>query len=107
MDSALSPAYKRQAALLIVIMAGGLVLTYFFGLLIGLAMNTGMLVAVALYVRKKRTGALKSFGFGSDTAGRGQVTDSVRLKFICLQCGAQVNGARCTKCGSSMKKPVF
>ncbi len=107
MEGALSPAYKRQAVLLIATIAAGLIITYFFGFLIGMAINTALLVALALYVRRRRTNALRTFGFSSETAGRGHMTDTVRLKYMCLACGAQVNGAKCAKCGSNMKKPIF
>ena len=107
MDSALSPAYKRQAVLLIATIAAGLILTYYFGLVIGLAINTGLLVALALYVRRRRTNALKSLGFSSETAGAGHMSDSVKMRYLCLACGAQVNGVTCARCGSKMKKPVF
>jgi hypothetical protein len=107
MDTSLSPAYKRQALLLVATIATGLITMYFFGLLIGMAVNTGLLIALAFYVRKKQTAALKKFGFGSNSSSSYSSGGPSRLKYVCLACTAQVTGVRCGKCGSNMKKPVF
>ena len=107
MDTALSPAYKRQIIFVASAFGVGLVMTVFFGFVIGFAINTVLLVAITFYIRYRSTKALKSFGFGSNAPGREYETGSTKLKYVCLACGAQVNGARCDKCGSNMKKPIF
>ncbi|HVX01948.1 MAG TPA: hypothetical protein VHA09_02230 [Nitrososphaera sp.] len=107
MDGSLRPVLKRQIMFLAASLGIGLVLTYFFGFLIGMAANVAILVAAIFYIRYRQAKALGSFGFGSDTAGRGHMGEGVKLKYVCLACGAEVKGMRCSSCGSNMKKPLF
>jgi hypothetical protein len=85
----------------------GLVLTYFFGFIVGLAMNIIIFVGVMFYIRWRQKKALESLGFSDETAGAGYNNGRINLRYECLSCGAQVSGTRCKKCGSSMKKPLF
>lgn len=107
MDSSLKPVLKRQAIFVGASLGAGLVLTYFFGLLVGLAANIAVFVAVIFFIRWRQQKALKSLGFGSQTAGRGFEQQGVKLKYVCLSCGAEVRGTKCGACGSQMKKPLF
>jgi hypothetical protein len=105
MDSTLRPVLKRQLLLMGAALGVGLLVTHLTGnLLIGLGVNIAIMIGVIFYIRRKQLGALRSLGFGSDAAsGYG----NTKLKYICLSCGAEVKGARCGSCGSSMKKPLF
>ncbi len=107
MDSSLSPVLKRQIMFLAGSLGIGLVLTYFFGFIVGLAANIGIFIAAIFYIRYRQSKALGSFGFGSDTIGRGHMNEGTKLKYVCMACGTEVKGARCSKCGSNMKKPLF
>jgi hypothetical protein len=107
MDSSLKPVLKRQIIFLVASLGIGLVLTYFFGFIVGMAANIAIFVAAIFYIRYRQSKALGSFGFSGDTAGRGNMSEGVKLKYICIACGADVKGARCAKCGSNMKKPLF
>jgi len=108
MDS-IAPAYRRQLLFVIGTLGAGLAVTYFFGFLVGFAVNIGLLVALTFYVRYRRMKALKSFGFSSESVGGGFASGGTgaRLKYVCLSCGAEMTGARCARCGSNMKKPIF
>lgn len=106
MDSTLRPVLKRQLMVIGASLGAGLVFTYFFGFLVGLAVNIAVFMGIIFYIRRKQLGALRSLGFSSETAGGGYGAGG-RLKYVCLSCGAEVKGARCGKCGSSMKKPLF
>lgn len=105
MDSTLRPVLKRQLMLIGASLGVGLLVTYLTGnVLIGLAVNIAVMLGVIFYIRRKHLGALRSLGF-SDSTGTGY--GSTRLKYVCLSCGAEVKGARCSSCGSNMKKPLF
>ncbi|HEY3094723.1 MAG TPA: hypothetical protein VGJ42_03080 [Nitrososphaera sp.] len=106
MDSTLRPVLKRQLLVIGVSLGAGLVFTYFFGFFIGLMVNIAVMMGVIFYIRRKRLGALRSLGFGDEAAG-GYGSSGVKLKYVCLSCGAEVRGARCARCGSNMKKPLF
>ncbi len=106
MDSTLKPVLKRQMLFIGASLGAGLTLTYFFGFLVGLTANIGIFMAAILYIRWRQQKALRSFGFSSQTAGRGYEQDSVKLKYVCLSCGKEVKGDRCS-CGSRMRKPLF
>ena len=107
MDSTLRPVLRRQLLVIGASLGTGLLFTYFFGFFIGLAVNLAVMVGVIFYIRRKQLGALRSLGF-SDEMGSGRYgSTGVKLKYICLSCGAEVKGARCGSCGSNMKKPLF
>ena len=104
MDSTLKPVLKRQLLVIGASLGVGLLVTYLTNnLLYGLAANIAVLMGLIFYIRRKQLRALGSLGFGSEAGGYG----STKLKYICLSCGAEVKGARCGSCGSSMKKPLF
>lgn len=107
MDSTLRPVLKRQILFVGISLSVGILLSIFIDPLIGLAANIGIFVAAVMYIRWRQRKALSAFGFGDETAGRGRASDSVKLKYICLSCGAEVKGSKCKSCGSSMKKPLF
>ena len=106
MDGTLKPVLKRQILLIGASLGTGLVVSYFFGFLVGLAANIAVLVGIMFYMRRRQLRAMKSFGFGDETAG-GYSGGRVKLKYVCLACGQEVKGARCGSCGSNMKKPLF
>ena len=89
MDSSLKPVLKRQILVLGASMGTGILVSIFFGFLIGLAANIAVLLGLVFYLRRRHSNA------------------RVRLRYVCLACGEEVKGARCAKCGSNMKKPLF
>lgn len=106
MDNSLKPVLKRQAIFIGASLGAGLVLTYFFGFLVGLTANIAIFMAAIFFIRWRQQKALKSLGFGSQSVGRGYEVPGVKLKYVCLSCGAEVKGDRCS-CGSRMRKPLF
>ncbi len=106
MDSSLKPVLKRQVIFVGASLGVGLLLTYFFGFLVGITANVAIFVAAIFYIRYRQQKALRTLGLGSQTAGRGFEQDGVRLKYVCLSCGSEVKGDRCS-CGSRMKRPLF
>jgi hypothetical protein len=86
-----------------------LLLTYFFGFLVGFIVNTALFIGIILYIRKRQTDALRSFGFSDNntTSSQYPIQASTKLKYSCLSCGTEVKGSKCKKCGSKMKKVVF
>lgn len=106
MDGTLKPVLKRQVIFVGASLGAGLLLTYFFGFLVGMTANVAIFMAAIFFIRYRQQKALRSLGLGSQTAGRGYEQDGVRLKYICLSCGAEVRGDRCS-CGSKMRKPLF
>jgi hypothetical protein len=107
MDGSLKADMKRQMIFLGASFAVGLLLTYFLGFYIGLALNMAIFVGAMFYIRWRRNKALKSLGFSDATIGRGAMNEGLKLKYICISCGFEVKGTRCGKCGSNMKKPLF
>ncbi len=107
MDSTLKPVLKRQILFIGASLGTGLLVSYFFGFLIGLAANIAVLVGIMFYIRRRQMRAMRAFGFGDETAGRGFSNSGVKLKYVCLSCGGEFKGARCASCGSNMKKPLF
>jgi hypothetical protein len=107
MDSTLKPVLKRQLLFIGASLGIGLVLTYFFGFLIGYILNMAIFIGVMFYIRRRQINALRSFGFSNERIGGGHTNGSVKLKYVCLSCGAEFKGSRCSKCGSNMKKPLF
>ncbi|MEM2139947.1 hypothetical protein [Nitrososphaera sp.] len=107
MDSSLKPVIKRQVIFVGASLGAGLLLTYFFGFFVGMAANVAIFVAAIFFIRWRQQKALRSLGLGSQTAGRGFEQEGVKLKYVCLSCGAEVKGTKCGACGSQMKKPLF
>jgi hypothetical protein len=107
MDSTLKPVLKRQILVLGASLGTGIIVTMFYGFLVGLAANIAVLVGIVFYLRWRQLRALRSLGFSDETAGGGYYNSRVKLKYVCLSCGEEVKGARCGKCGSNMKKPLF
>lgn len=104
MDSSLKPVLKRQLLVIGASLGAGLIVSYFYGFFAGLAVNMAVLIGLIFYIRRKQLKALREFGFSDEAGG---YSNSVKLKYICLSCGAEVKGAKCDKCGSNMKKPLF
>jgi hypothetical protein len=114
MDNTLKPVLKRQVLFIGASLGIYLVISYFFGFLVAFIVNTALFIGIILYIRKRQTDALRSFGFGdssntntSSSSSRYPTESSTKLKYSCLSCGAEVKGSSCRKCGSKMKKPVF
>lgn len=103
MDGTLKPVLKRQILLIGASLGAGLIVSYFFGFMAGLAANIAVLVGIMFFMRRRQLQAMRAFGFSDETAGRGRTS----LKYICLSCGAEVKGSSCPSCGSKMKKPLF
>ncbi|HEX9678069.1 hypothetical protein [Nitrososphaera sp.] len=106
MDSSLKPVLKRQAIFVGASLGAGLLLTYYFGFLVGMTANIAIFMAAMFFIRWRQQKALRSFGFGSQTTGRGYEGEGVKIKYVCLSCGAEVKGSRCA-CGSKMRRPLF
>jgi hypothetical protein len=107
MDGTLKPVLKRQLLLIGASVGAGLLFTWLFGFLIGLAVNIGVLVGIMFYIRRRQLRALRSFGFSDEISGGRFGGAGVKIKYVCLLCGYEVKGTRCSKCGSNMKKPLF
>ena len=103
-----------------------LIVTYFFGFMIGSVLNIVMLFGLIYYIRRKQTKEFGSssssslFGFSdkspspspsspsSRISSNSSITNTDRnIKYVCLTCSTKVTGRTCRKCGSYMKKPVF
>ena len=80
MDSTLNPAVKRQLRFRGAIRGISLVLTYFFGFLLGFALNIAIFIGIIFYIRKKQTKGLRSFGFSDERAGGGYTNSGTGLK---------------------------
>lgn len=107
MDGTLRPVLKRQLLFVGASLGAGLLFTYLFGFIWGLLANIAVLIGIIFYIRRKQMNALKSLGFSDETVGRGYMKTPTRLKYVCLSCGEDFKGSRCSKCGSTMKKPIF
>jgi hypothetical protein len=111
MDNGTRPVMKRQILFVGCSLGIGFVLTFLVGFLIGFIINMIILIAVALYIRKKRLKALRKSGFWDETIGLGGAQsfgeEYIKLKYLCLVCGSEVSDRTCETCGSHMKKPVF
>ena len=113
MDNTLKPVLKRQVLFIGASLGIYLVISYFFGFLVAFIVNTALFIGIILYIRKRQTDALRSFGFGdssntnTSSSSRYPTESSTKLKYSCLSCGAEVKGSKCKRCGSKMKKPVF
>jgi hypothetical protein len=112
MNDTLKPVQKRQLLFIGGSLAACFVIGYVFGYFVGIILNMAIFVAILFYIRKKQSRALKSLGFSDEKAGGAGFSwfnnDSVKVRYICLGCGAEIDGiANCSKCGSRMKKPIF
>lgn len=90
--------YGRMITWLLVSMAISMVLTYFFGLFIGLAMAIGIFILLSIYIRKR---AIRGAMGGSGMFGSGGVN------YVCIACGRRYKGGSCPRCGSKMKRAEF
>lgn len=110
MNNPFSPSLKRPLLLIGAGIGIYLVVSYFFGVLIGFIINTALFIGIMFYIRKKQTAGLRSFGFENNNSNSNNGYDietNAKLKYGCISCGAEVKGSKCKKCGSKMKKPIF
>lgn len=92
-----------------------MLLTYLFGLILGLGLFISAYVGIIFYIRKTQSKVLKHLGLNdSDTGTNGghygnsqSSGGGTKLTYICLSCGKKVSGRVCRECGSNMKKAVF
>lgn len=103
---------KRQILLVGASLGVGLLISYYYGFFAGLAANMAIFIGAILFIRWRQQRALRALGFSDETAGGrgvggGYAGEGTKLKYVCLSCGAEVKGAKCKSCGSSMKKPLF
>jgi hypothetical protein len=106
MNNPFSPSLKRPLLLIGAGLGIYLVVSYFFGVLVGFIVNTALFIGIIFYIRKKQTAGLRSFGFdnnnyNSNSNNGYDIDTNTKLKYGCISCGAEV------KCGSKMKKPIF
>lgn len=103
---------KRQLLFVISSIGISFVITFLFGLIIGLTLNILLLVTSAFYIRTKQKKTLRKFGFDDQrlfghkpefSGGK----SNIKMNYICLICGSKVTERTCKKCGSNMKKPTF
>lgn len=107
MDSTLKPIIKLQLLFIGASLGISILLTYLFGFIVGIALNIVIFIGIIFYIRRRQMKALRTFGFSDEQVGRGHTNSAAKLKYLCLSCSAEVNGSKCRKCGSKMKKPVF
>jgi len=105
MDGTMKPLFVRQIVFIAVGFAIGLVLTIFFGPIVGIAGNMAFLIGI-IFLIQRRSRVFNSFRFGS-RAGGSLDDSSVAVRYFCLSCGDEVKGKRCKSCGSQMKRAVF
>jgi hypothetical protein len=102
MDNNLKPIIKRQLLLMAASIGTYLLVSYFFGFLVGFLANTVMFLGIMFYIRRRpdhRT--MRDFG-GIRYSNR-----ESKLRYGCISCGSEVKGQVCGSCGSKMKKPLF
>ena len=112
MNNTLKPIIKRQLLFIGGSLAVCFVVSYVFGYFVGIILNMVIFVGILFYVRKKQLSALKSLGFSNEKVGGEGFnwfnTDPVKVRYVCLGCGAEISGiSSCNKCGSKMKRPIF
>jgi len=107
MNGNLKPDWAKQLLFIGGSLGLSLLFTYFFGFFVGFVLNLLLIVGIIFYIRSRQSKALKSFGFSDERIGGGFLSGRTELKYSCLSCGSEVKGARCKKCGSNMKKPLF
>jgi len=87
-----------------------MLLTYLFGLVLGLSLFISAYIGIIVYIRKTQPKALKSLGLSDSdtrTSGRHYANSTIscggtKPTYICLFCGRKVSGRVCHKCGSHM-----
>jgi hypothetical protein len=107
LDNNLKPIIKRQLLLMGASIGTYLLVSYFFGFLVGFVVNTAMFLGFMFYIRRRQLTALRSFGFSDDRVGIRYTNQERKLRYGCISCGSEVNGLECSSCGSKMKKPLF
>lgn len=90
--------YGRMLVWLFVSMGISMVLTYFFGLFVGLAMAIGIFILLSMYIRKR---ALRGPTSGGGMFGGGGIN------YVCIACGHKFKGGSCPRCGSKMRRAEF
>ncbi len=86
--------YGRTMVMLLASMAVSMALTWYFGLVVGLAMSFAIFILFSMYMRKKRIGSPAGlFGGG--------------INYICIACGHRFKGGACPRCGSKMRRAEF
>ena len=68
---------------------------------VSLVVIVGIFVLLIMYMRKKMIKKMDT-GIGGGIFGSGVGSD--KLKYYCMNCGAQHNQVACPKCGSKMKR---
>ena len=68
---------------------------------ISLVVIVGVFILLSMYMRKI---AMKRMGTGTRVGIFGSGIGSAKLKYYCMNCGAQHSQAACPKCGSKMKR---
>jgi hypothetical protein len=66
MNNPFSPSLKRPLLLIGAGIGIYLVVSYFFGVLVGFIVNTALFIGIIFYIRKKQTAGLRSFGFDNN-----------------------------------------
>ncbi len=87
--------YAKMFVWMIATAAISYVLTYYFGLLIGLALAFGVFILLNIMVRRRAIGS----GFGSSF--------SMGVTYRCIVCGHRFKGGECPRCGSKMRSAEF
>ncbi len=86
--------YTRTIVMLLASMAISMALTWYFGLLVGLAMSFAIFILISMYMRKRRIGSPSGiFGGG--------------INYSCIACGHRFKGGTCPRCGSKMRRAEF
>jgi hypothetical protein len=109
-NNIIKPILKRHLLIIGIGAALYFLISYFFGFLIGLIVNTVFLVCFILHIRIIEGQNLRTNPVNYRRAvniGRLPADETARLKYICLYCGAQVWDRQCSKCGSKVRKPLF
>jgi ribosomal protein L40E len=101
--------WAKQIALIVGSFVLGLILTYYFGFIVGLSLNIVVLVGLVFYIRRSQQKALRNLGFSDEKAGGNYAPaeSKISLKYVCMSCGSRVKGARCSTCGSKAKRATF
>ncbi|MFQ5969729.1 MAG: hypothetical protein ACE5J2_04470 [Nitrososphaerales archaeon] len=87
--------YTKMIVWMVATAAVSIVLTYYFGFIIGLALAFGVFILLNIMVRRR---ALRS-GFGG--------TFRLGVTYRCIQCGHRFKGGACPRCGSKMRSAEF
>lgn len=87
--------YTRMIIWMAATAAMSYVLTYYFGLFIGLALAFGVFIFLNIMIRRRAMGS----GFGRSF--------SLGITYRCIVCGHRFKGGECPKCGSKMRSAEF